>query len=371
MTRASMPLCGHRLAPPLRQGETHAVAPSAHEAAAPFPVAVFPAPLRQFMHEVAAALPCPPDFVGVPLLAVLGTAIGSSRVLEVKPGWREGPRLFTVVVADPGRKKSHALALVMQPLRERQQQLQAAAQHARPAEEGHDRRPISDLSSVADSGSAPLPPPIMPQLYSTDATLEALIQLLHQNPRGLLFVRDELTAWVLSMNAFRRGKGSDRQTWLSFWNGAEIVLNWKTRHEVMVAPNPCVCVTGCLPPEVISDLRDPSQRADGLLDRMLFAFPEAVLLQWTDAGVTEATMAGYAEVLAALWQFEAASGPEVGHGARPVVMTLTAEGRAAFVRYVNDLYAQLADPELPDHLRGPYAKLEGYAARLALILHVC
>jgi hypothetical protein len=87
--------------------------------------------------------------------------------------------------------------------------------------------------------------------------------------------------------------------------------------------------------------------------------------------VTEATMAGYADALAALWQFEAASGPEVGHGARPVVMTLTAEGRAAFVRYVNDLYAQLADPELPEYLRGPYAKLEGYAARLALILHVC
>jgi hypothetical protein len=155
MTRPSLPLCGHRLAPPLRQGETRAVAPSAHDAAAPFPVAVFPAPLRQFMHEVAAALPCPPDFVGVPLLAVLGTAIGSSRVLEVKPGWREGPRLFTAVVADPGSKKSPALALVMQPLRERQQQLQTAAQHARPAEEGHDRRPISDRSSAAWSAAKP------------------------------------------------------------------------------------------------------------------------------------------------------------------------------------------------------------------------
>ena len=31
-----------------------------------------------------------------------------------------------------------------------------------------------------------------PQLYTTDAELEALIQLLHQKPRGLLFVRDEL-----------------------------------------------------------------------------------------------------------------------------------------------------------------------------------
>jgi hypothetical protein len=34
-------------------------------------------------------------------------------VLQVKPGWREGPRLFTAVVADPGSKKSPALALVM------------------------------------------------------------------------------------------------------------------------------------------------------------------------------------------------------------------------------------------------------------------
>jgi hypothetical protein len=57
-----------------------------HAPALAFPVDVFPAPLARFVTEVAAALPCPPDFVGVPLLAVLGAAIGTSRVLEVKPG---------------------------------------------------------------------------------------------------------------------------------------------------------------------------------------------------------------------------------------------------------------------------------------------
>jgi hypothetical protein len=86
-------------------------------------VEVFPSPLRWFIEEVAEALPCPPDFVGVPMLAVLGAAIGTSRVLQVKPGWHEGPRLFTAVVADPGSKKSPALALVMQPVREHQQRL--------------------------------------------------------------------------------------------------------------------------------------------------------------------------------------------------------------------------------------------------------
>jgi Protein of unknown function (DUF3987) len=138
-----------------------------------------------------------------------------------------------------------------------------------------------------------------------------------------------------------------------------------------MVPNPFVGVTGCLSPDVVPDLADPLRRADGLLDRVLFAFPEAAPPRWTDASVTEATMAGYTQVLAGLWQLEAVSGPEVGHGSRPVVMTLTSDGRAAFVEFAKALYAQLADPNLPEHLRGPYAKLEGYTARLALLLHLC
>jgi hypothetical protein len=132
-----------------------------------------------------------------------------------------------------------------------------------------------------------------------------------------------------------------------------------------------VCVTGCLPPDVLPDLADPLRRADGLLDRVLLAFPEAVPPQWTDATVTEATIVGYRQVLAGLWQLEAGSRPEGGQGARPDVMPLTSDGRAGFVACAKALYAQLVDPALPVRLRLPYAKLEGHAARLALLLQLC
>jgi uncharacterized protein DUF3987 len=68
-----------------------------------------------------------------------------------------------------------------------------------------------------------------PQLYTTDAELEALIQLLHQKPRGLLFVRDELAGWILGMNIYKHSRVNDRQHWLSLWNGADILVNRKTR----------------------------------------------------------------------------------------------------------------------------------------------
>ena len=63
-----------------QQGPIQPTIVARQTAALRFPVEVFPSPLRRFIWEVAEALPCPADFVGVPLLAVLGAAIGTSRV---------------------------------------------------------------------------------------------------------------------------------------------------------------------------------------------------------------------------------------------------------------------------------------------------
>jgi pyruvate dehydrogenase complex dehydrogenase (E1) component len=58
-------------------------------------------------------------------------------------------------------------------------------------------------------------------------------------------------------------------------------------------------------------------------------------------------------------------------GSHPVTLALSHQGRAAFVQGVTAVYAQLADPDLPDDVRDVYAKLPGTMARLALILHAC
>jgi hypothetical protein len=67
---------------------------------------------------------CPEDYLAVPLLVLAGAAIGATRVLEVKPGWREAPCLYAAVVGDPGTTKSPALKAVMVPFEERQRELE-------------------------------------------------------------------------------------------------------------------------------------------------------------------------------------------------------------------------------------------------------
>ncbi|MBM3224376.1 MAG: DUF3987 domain-containing protein [Candidatus Tectomicrobia bacterium] len=264
-------------------------AAQAPEALKSFPLVVFPAVLQQFIRTCALALPCPQDFLAVPVLSQLGAAIGTSAVVEIKPGWQESARLWTAVVADPGSKKSPALDLVMKPLYQVQHNLQQAYATAKQAYETdyavYEKALAAwkrDKNAAADDRPAEPEAPVYPQVFSTDATVEALVSVLEQNPRGIVFVRDELAAWARAMNQYKGGKGADRQHWLSFWNGATTLVSRKSRPEPIVLRAPFVAVAGCMPPEVLEDLVDESGREDGFVHRILFTYPEVQALTWTD-----------------------------------------------------------------------------------------
>jgi Protein of unknown function (DUF3987) len=356
-------------------GASEAPIASPSDRVEPFPIQVLPTPLARLVTEGAAALPCPPDFLGVLMLPLLGAAIGTSRVLEVKAGWHESPRLYAALVAEPGSKKSPALDLVATPYRRRQRTLHTAYLHDR-ARYQHKlaqyERDLADWKSQlgrrrAPADERPQAPhePILPQVYTTDTTLEALAALLEQNPRGIVCLQDELTGWVLAMDQYKGGKGADRHGWLSCWNGAPILVNRKTRQEPIVLDNPFVNVVGCLPPDLLSQLIDARGREDGFVHRLLFAFPDPLPMHWTEVIVRETTIEEYCRVVDRLWTLQGVSAHD------PQVVPFTNPGRQTFVEFANALYAELADPDCPDMMRGPLAKLEGYGARLALLLHLC
>jgi len=130
-----------------------------------------------------------------------------------------------------------------------------------------------------------------------------------------------------------------------------------------------VCVAGCLPPDVLSDLTDDRGREDGFIHRLLFAFPDPVPLVWTDAALSQETQQAYAEVFTSLWNLQPvtlADGSEA-----PTVVQFTSEGRDAFIGWMQTHYTEMDAEHFPEPLRGPWAKMEGYCARLALILQEC
>jgi hypothetical protein len=319
----------------------------------PFPIDIFPQRLVGFIAEATTALGCPPDYLAVPMLVLAGAAVGASRRLEVKPGHHESAALYAVVVGPPGSAKSPALQVVSEPFYDEESRRQLAYRQAR-----------TDFENDPQSH----PRPVLESVYISDVTTERLAAKLLEAPRGLVIIRDESTAWVASLDQYRpRGKGSDKQFFLSAWSAAPISVERKHQTEPLCVRHPFLALIGGIPPDLLNRLRVGQKVSDGFLDRILFAFPDAVAVvgeNWR--GIPGAACAAWRDTLAALWQLA----PEAGADGKPWPrsVTLTVESREAWQAFTEQLAAERNREDFPPHLQGPWAKFKGYGARLALIL---
>ena len=309
-----------------------------------FPIACLPGLLRRYAEEGARAVGVPVEMVALPLLVGAGATIGRHRSLVLKPGFQQIPVLFAAVVAPPGSAKSPAQSAALRPVRHLQH---LAVEKYRRALQLHE----------ADSGAGKTASrPALDNLYTTDATMEAIAPMLTVSP-GLLVHFDELLAWTNGSNAYRSGKGADRQNWLSIWSCSPIKINRKTADPVYVS-RPAVSVIGGIQPDVLGKLHDPSGGRDGFIERILWIFPDVQPALWTSATISERTLNEVLQLFGALRQ-----PPADGSG----VVELAHDALSIWIDWYND--NQLKLPHLYGLEAGYASKLPIQVARLALILH--
>jgi hypothetical protein len=340
-----------------------------------FPINVFPESVSRFVTQVADSAGCPVDFPAVAALVVAAAAIGAARGLCVKRGWAERPGMFAAIVAKPGRAKTPALKAIMAPIYEEQERLQQnhRAAKARYREElaefkrsRRSDREEDDLFEEPDS--PPSPPPPMRHLYSTDATTEALASMLESNRKGLLCVHDELASWVNHMNQYRRG--ADRQFYLSCWSNEPIKVDRKTSEDgpIMVS-HPFLCVLGGVQPDLLGLLQSAHGVDDGFLDRLLFAFPDEQPFQgWNDAELDEESVLDWQVTVNRLLALMPCR--LEGAADAPQLLQFSDNGRQAFAAFIDALAAEMNAAETSPRDDGFCAKLRGYAARFALVIHL-
>jgi hypothetical protein len=352
---------------PMSEPEEPLFLPPPQRTVEPFPTEVLPGALRRFVEEAARALPCPPDFLGVLLLALAGAAIGTSRVLEVKVGWEEGPRVFVAIVADPGSRKSPALHTALKFFTERQKALKAEYDLAMERYKTELARYEAEYAAWESQGGLPEDEPqkpckpVLQRLYTTNATLEAFLSRLEENPRGMVYAQDELAALVLGHNQYRGGKGADRQHFQSFWSGAQVIVDRKNREEPLILDNPFVTVIGLIPPDVLAELNDPKGREDGFVIRILFVYPDPLEVSWNRETVSPALHHEVYQVFERLWDLPLTSKK----------VRFTPGGLRVWEEWVTAHHQEVNEEAFPTHLKGAWAKMEAYCARFALILQLC
>jgi hypothetical protein len=330
-------------------------------AAAPFPTDVLPAALGRLVREAAAALNCPEDAVGVPVLALGGGALGNARHLALTPSHTQPPLLYAAVVSPPGAVKSPPLKLLRQPFHRL---------------ERHSR----DLYRASLPGWERWPPilrgprPVLRRCIVGDTTTECLGSILGDNPRGVVMVRDDLTALVASLNPYKASRDRDRQLYLALWGGDPLVIDRKSDRAKGEGPvlveEPFAAIVGTVSPAVLDRLRGAGRGGPpgdgGFLDRFLLVYPPprpAVAEQWQE--VPSQALAAWETAVERLLDLTM-----TGDAApRPVLVGLTACGRAAWQRFTQAHADEVNAETFPPHLQAAWAMLRAYGARLALIVH--
>jgi len=342
-----------------------------------FPVQVLPFTLRTFCEAVAEAVNCPVDLPALFVLTVAGTAIGNSYAIAIKPGWVEPPILWTAVVGVAGSAKTPAMRAAMEPLKKYQSRLQAEfkerkKQYAADLDAYNRELAVIRDNARKNKANFAAPPeqpvePVMSQIIANDATREALAQLLHANPRSMVYEQDELAGWVGAMDAYRQG--GDRPWWLSCWSATSIMVNRVGKKEPLWVPRPFISVTGGIQPSLLSDLIATEGKEDGFTPRILWCFPDPWPEDYDENGVDDATRSEYQQVIDYLLQLQPAGIEEAEMV--PHVVGMSPDGKETWRKWIDGHNAEMNHPDFAPRMYAPWAKFRTYCARLALILHLC
>lgn len=335
-----------------------------------FPTGALPAPLARFVIETARGIGCDESMVALPLLAALAGAIGNSRSIEGRPGHVEPAVLWCATVAESGSGKTPAFKAALQFTNGEQEVLFDAHRLALAEHEGavaeHDAAFTAWKRAVA-KGNGGLPPerPVRPaavRLVVNDTTIEALVPILGENPKGLLVAVDELAGLVGSFGEYKTGGrgGADRSRWLSMHSAGPVTVDRKSSGTTFVKVA-AVSVCGGVQPGTLARTMTTDNVDSGLLGRLLLAMPPRRERRWTIEPVGWQTTEDVKSIFRRLFDMAAPAGG-------PVVIDLDLDALERFKTFW--LEHEHETFTATGAVRSMLAKVEAAVLRLALVIHV-
>ncbi len=326
-------------------------------------ISTFPAVLANFISSGSLSLGCDEAYIAVPMLAATASAIGNTRRIRLKKDWTEPAVIWAAVVAESGTVKSSAFELAIRPVWKRQRAILKESAQAR-ADFSAELQTWKDTPKGA-RGERPEPPAACEHPLCSDITVEALADRLLATPRGILIALDELAGWFGSFNQYKSG-GADVPHWLAMHGARAMKVDRKGGDKTTIyVPNAAVSVTGTIQPETLKRLLVPEFFENGLSARLLVTMPPTKAKKWNEREIDPKAAAEVEQLFSRLYSLRPSQG--IDGDDEPVMVDLTDEARSTWGAFVNRHNEALQDME--GAARAAMAKLEGYAARIALVFH--
>lgn len=326
-----------------------------------FPLTIFPDKLRAMIESYNNAFGLPSDYFGLSILTISGAVIGNSMA-AVDRGQYHAPMIFGVLVGSASIGKTPAIKICLAPVIEIERRLEQAYEEEKAEYDRMEREEGVDESEQA--------PPNRKELLLNDVTTEAVVRVMRRNRRGLLLFRDEVAAWLNSMNAYR-GRGGDKNFYMETWSSSPSKINRSGQDNApIMLYYPFCSVVGSIQPAILQRLADGNSDLDGFLARLLFAFPENTEKPRYQRLLPDPALSDHwAGIINMLWAIPCRVGDYEAEDFRPIAIQTGYKAGQLYEQWFNENAAAIdaTDDEVVKAILG---KFDSYVLRMALIIEM-
>jgi hypothetical protein len=361
---------------------------------------MLPEPLATWIQDEAERSSVYIESIATPAVVSLATAIG--RTVGIFPKqldtWFEVAMLWGMLVANPSTRKSNSLSAGTRSLlaieRERIETFNEQSYEHLAQTEIFDiqiKNVLKELSSenpgknetelktkLAELRKAQKEHSAItaPRLVINDATIEKIGELLAQNPKGLMYFRDELSGLLATLD--KPNHEADRAYLLEAWNGKNSFSTDRISRSGVRTPALALSISGGIQPgkltRYITGAVKGDNEADGLLQRFqLLIYPDnAPPFTLIDRLPDDAAHKRADNVFRKLVDLDVNSLEVKSSSGDVPGLRFTLDAQEVFNKWLQALQDRLATPEL---IRKPafqahLAKYPSLVTRLALVFHL-
>lgn len=338
----------------------------------PFPVHLLPPEMGEYILETARMLSCDPGYVVLSSIVTMGAAIGNSRICALNDEWPEPSVFWGCLVAENSTLKSPAGDKGCKPLNDLHDQfiltnIEAEKVYKKELEMWK----LNCTSKRADKAEAEsLPMPEMPpkrRIKVKDITVEKLVEIMAENPKGLALIADELASWFGSFTRYKAAgiAGTDMPFWLEVIRAGSHDVDRMGRNKPSLSVRRAGCsVYGSIQHETLMAIASNDFFSSGFVARILFCMPPRSKKVFVRGGMEAGVKFRYTETFRKLYYLDGEGAFDPACQGRPVCFS--AKGLDA---WENDFFKGWADRQYAclGRMGGALAKLEAYCARFALM----
>lgn len=297
----------------------------------------------------------------VPLLSFASSLLSSSMRIEANQAtnFYQPFIIYAGLVCETGSKKSPIIEVFLKPLNKLQQEEEKRYKEAKTTYD-QELKEWKD-SKEEDKGEPPIPPQVR-EFYVKNATHEALNEIRGTQTSGFVYVLDELSALIKTYGAYKGGRGTDKESVLSGFDGNGIKQN-RAGGKRLFNPFDAMSICGATQPAILQQQMGNLEDCQGEWARFLWVLYQEKLQRLPDWGSGHVDITGtinsiFTRLLA------------VSNAMPEAVFTFEPIGTTLFNDYVYELDYKRMYQETRPGMKAAIAKLKGYTARLSGILYL-